>query len=74
VDLESSDTLVSFDVVSPFTNAPVEKALQVIRNKLHNVDKLAERCLAGRSHHGADGGLPENNIFSDGRQILSTQR
>jgi hypothetical protein len=45
VDLESSDTLVSYDVVSLFTNVPVEEALQVIRNKLHNVDKLAERSV-----------------------------
>jgi hypothetical protein len=42
VNLSSLDTLVSFDVVSLFTNAPVDKALQIIWNKLHNDDKLVE--------------------------------
>jgi hypothetical protein len=41
VNLQSSDTLVSFDV-SLFTNVPVNEDLQVIRNKLHNNDTLAE--------------------------------
>jgi hypothetical protein len=55
-----------------FTNIPVDEALRVIRNKLHNNNTLAE--LAGRSHHGAAGGLPENHIFSGGRQDLPTER
>jgi hypothetical protein len=42
VNLQYLGTLVSFDVISLFTNAPVNKALQVIRNKLHNDDTLAE--------------------------------
>jgi hypothetical protein len=42
LNLQFLDTLISFDVVSLFTNVPVDKALQVIRNKLHNDDSLAE--------------------------------
>jgi hypothetical protein len=42
VNLQSLDTLVSFDVVSRVTNVSVNKGLQVIRNKLHNDDTLAE--------------------------------
>jgi hypothetical protein len=45
VNLHSLDTLVCFDVVSLFTNVPVDEALQVIRNKLHNNNTLAERSV-----------------------------
>jgi hypothetical protein len=45
VNLQSSDTLVSFDIVSLFTNVPIDEALQVIGNKLHNDDTLAERSV-----------------------------
>jgi hypothetical protein len=38
--MQSLDTLISFDTV--FTNVPVNKARQVIRNKLHNNDTLME--------------------------------
>jgi hypothetical protein len=42
VNLQSLDTLINFDVVSLFNNVPVGTTLQVIRNKLHNKDTLAE--------------------------------
>jgi hypothetical protein len=42
VSLQAQDTLISFDVVSLFTNISVDKGLQVIRNNLHNDDTLAE--------------------------------
>jgi hypothetical protein len=42
VDLPTLDALVSFDI-SLFTNAPVDEALQIMSNELHNNDTLAER-------------------------------
>jgi hypothetical protein len=42
IESQSPDTLISFDI-SLFTNVPVNEALQVISNKLHNDDTLAER-------------------------------
>jgi hypothetical protein len=41
-NLQRQDTLVSFDVVSLFTNLSVDEALQVIRNKLVYDTTLAE--------------------------------
>jgi hypothetical protein len=45
VNIQTLDTLLSFYVVSLFTNMPVDEALQVIRNKLHNDNTLAERSV-----------------------------
>jgi hypothetical protein len=42
VNLRRQDTLDSFEVVSLFTNVPVDEALQAIRNKLTNDNSLAE--------------------------------
>jgi hypothetical protein len=44
VNLQSPDTLVSFDVVI-FTNVPVDEALQAIWKELRNDDTLAERSV-----------------------------
>jgi hypothetical protein len=45
VNLQSPDTLVSFNVVSLFTNVPADEALQVISKDLWNDDTLAERSV-----------------------------
>jgi hypothetical protein len=45
LNLPSLDTLVNFDVVNLFTNIPVD---EVIRNKFHNDETLAERCRSCR--------------------------
>jgi hypothetical protein len=42
VNLQSPDTLISFDVVSLFTNVPIDEALQVISKELRNYGTLAE--------------------------------
>jgi hypothetical protein len=43
VKLQTLDILVSFNFVSLFTNLPVDEALKVISNKLHNDFNLVER-------------------------------
>jgi hypothetical protein len=42
VNVQGSDILVSFDVVSLFINVPVEEALDIIRNKWLEDETLAE--------------------------------
>jgi hypothetical protein len=42
-NLQSEDCLVSFDVVSLFTNVPVEQVLQVIKNRLNTDSSFPER-------------------------------
>jgi hypothetical protein len=42
VKFQNVDTLVSFDVVSLFSNVPVDEGLKIIRNKLHNDNTSAE--------------------------------
>jgi hypothetical protein len=44
-DPQSQDTLINFDIFSLFTNVPVDETLQIIENKLHNDDTLAERSI-----------------------------
>jgi hypothetical protein len=46
VNFQSLDILVSFDVISLFSNVPVIEALQVISNKLHADDTLALEAKA----------------------------
>jgi hypothetical protein len=43
INLQRFDTLISFDVVSLFTNIPVDEALTVIRDMLQNNHTLVER-------------------------------
>jgi hypothetical protein len=47
VNLRGLDILVSFDVISLFTNVPVYEALQVIRSRLDNDNNLAELSVMG---------------------------
>jgi hypothetical protein len=42
IDLQHLDILVSFIVVSLFTNVPVDEPLEVISKKLHNFHTLSE--------------------------------
>jgi hypothetical protein len=64
VNIQSPHALISFDDVSLFTNVPVDKAPQFIRNKLYN-NVAGTVCLAGRSHRTA-GSFFENHIVSGG--------
>jgi hypothetical protein len=74
VNLQSLDTLISFDI-SLFTNVPVDEALQVIRNKLHNDDTLVERSVKQiEAIMELLGGLLENDIFSGEHQVLPMKR
>jgi hypothetical protein len=74
VNLQSSDSLISFGVVSLFTSAPGDEAPQVIRNKLHKDVTLAEEsALQFEDIMELLGGLPENHIFSGGRKVLPTE-
>jgi hypothetical protein len=42
--------------------------------KPYKLSETTPTTMTGRSHHGAAGGLPQNHIFSGGRQVLSTER
>ena len=43
INLNPNDTLVSFDVVSLFTNVPVDKTPNIVRYELENDINLGER-------------------------------
>jgi hypothetical protein len=45
VNIKTLDALINFSAVSLFTNVPVDIALLVISNKLHNDDTLAGRFV-----------------------------
>jgi hypothetical protein len=45
VNLQSIDTRDGFDVVSLFTGIPIIEDLEIISNKLHSNDTLAERSV-----------------------------
>jgi hypothetical protein len=45
VNLQNTDTLVSFDVISLFTNVPIDETLDVIGSKLQDDNTLAERSI-----------------------------
>jgi hypothetical protein len=45
INLQSLNTVISFDIICLLINVPVNEALQVIRNKLHNNDTLVERSV-----------------------------
>jgi hypothetical protein len=47
VNVRKSDILASFDVVSLFTEVPVEEFLDIIRNKPWEDDKVAENSVLG---------------------------
>ena len=44
--VNGDETLVSFDVVSLFTNTPIDRALEIIKDRLLNDNKLRQRTCS----------------------------
>jgi hypothetical protein len=65
IDLQDQDILVSFDVVSLFTNVPIEESLQIIKTKLDtDQEKIQHFQPENRSDNGNIGSLYENYVLS----------
>ena len=61
-----SESMVSYDVGALFTSVPVDKAVQHIRNRLENDERL-ENCTLARV-------LPHAHLFSVQGKLLLTKR
>ncbi len=65
-------TLVSYDVSALFTCVPVDQALTIIREKLHEDTTLKQRCQLDVEQVIELLGLCLNNVFCAQQQVLPT--